>query len=62
MATVTSVEANEVQPVYNLEVAAPHTYFVGPQEALVHDHSEVRPVSEPFDATDPLMTVTHRSN
>lgn len=50
MATVGSVEAGPVEPVFNLEVAGGQSFFVGRLGALVHDNSLVRPVDRPFDA------------
>lgn len=47
---VTKAESGPTQPVFNLEVAAGETFFVGTQGALVHDNSLVQPVSNPFDA------------
>jgi Pretoxin HINT domain len=47
---VESVEDATVQPVFNLEVTAAHSYFVGNTGALVHDNSIVQPVAAPFDA------------
>jgi hypothetical protein len=49
-----------VQPVFNLEVAEGHSYFVGKQGALVHDNSVLQPQSEPFDAP-PTLAVASRS-
>ena len=50
MARVETVEADEVQPVYNLEVAHGQSFFVGQRGVLVHDNSLVQPTPEPFDA------------
>lgn len=50
VAQVTAVESDEVQPVFNLELAEGHTFFVGQQGAMVHDNSRAQPVSSPFDA------------
>jgi hypothetical protein len=47
---VTSVETDRVQPVFNLEVAGSHSYFVGECGSLVHDNSLVQPTAAPFDA------------
>lgn len=47
---VLSVEAGPTQKVYNLEVAANHSYLVGTAGALVHDNTLVGPVARPFDA------------
>jgi Pretoxin HINT domain/HEAT repeats len=50
MAEVTSVKRDEVRPVFNLEVADGHSFFVGQHRALVHDNSLVAPTNAPFDA------------
>ena len=57
VARVTSVESDETQPVFNLEVAEGHSFFVGEQGALVHDNSLVQPTPEPFDAAPDLAAV-----
>jgi Pretoxin HINT domain/HEAT repeats len=49
-ATVSAVEPDRTQPVFNLEVASGQGFFVGRAGALVHDNSLVVPVSKPFDA------------
>jgi len=49
-ARVVAVSDNTVQPVFNLEVADGHSFFVGGRAALVHDNSPVRPTHHPFDA------------
>ncbi len=54
---VTAVETAEVQPVYNLEVAGTHNFFVGGQDALAHDNSLVQPTPEPFDTAPDLAAV-----
>lgn len=46
---VLSVEAGPTQKVYNLEVAAYHSYLVGVAGALVHDNTLAGPVARPFD-------------
>ncbi len=51
---VESVETLEVQPVFNLDVADNHDFFVGAVGALVHDNSRVAPVVDPFDAAPVL--------
>ncbi len=48
--TVKSVEPAGVEPVYNLRVLQADCYFAGVCGLLVHDSSEVLPVSRPFDA------------
>ena len=57
VARVTAVEEAETQPVFNLEVAEGHDFFVGGQGALVHDNSLVQPTPEPFDAAPELAAV-----
>ena len=47
---VVKVVRDQVQPVYNLEVADGHSFFVGQCRALVHDNSLVIPTTAPFDA------------
>ena len=47
---VKGVGRDEVRPVFNLEVADGHSFFVGGRRALVHDNSLVAPTPEPFDA------------
>ncbi|HEV3167804.1 MAG TPA: Hint domain-containing protein, partial [Isosphaeraceae bacterium] len=47
---VESVEPAPVQPVYNLEVARNASFFVGRQDALVHDNTLVQPTLQAFDA------------
>jgi tetratricopeptide (TPR) repeat protein len=46
---VRSVDTNPNQPVYNLDVAENHDFFVGSKGVLVHDSNIVQPVLEPFD-------------
>ena len=54
---VQSIEPDETQPVYNLDVAANRNFFVGTKGFLVHDFSFVQPVLEPFDRpADPAQT------
>jgi hypothetical protein len=50
LSEVVSIARDEVQPVFNLEVAGGHSFFVGKTRALVHDNSLVMPTTEPFDA------------
>jgi Pretoxin HINT domain len=52
-ARVGAVATDVVQPVFNLEVADGHSFFVGRLGALVHDNSAVQPVNAPFDAIEP---------
>jgi hypothetical protein len=51
VARVEAVEADLVQPVFNLEVAHGRSFFVGGRGVLVHDNSPVEPTPDPFDAT-----------
>jgi tetratricopeptide (TPR) repeat protein len=46
---IESIEADKIQPVYNLDVAGDRDFFVGARGFLVHDFSFVQPVFEPFD-------------
>jgi hypothetical protein len=55
--TVASVESDSVQPVFNLEVAGGHSFFVGAAGVLVHDNSLVQPVPEPYDAEPSLTAI-----
>ena len=54
LAEVTNVTRDQVRPVFNLEVADGHSFFVGQHRALVHDNSLVPPTDAPFDA--PIAT------
>jgi RNA polymerase sigma factor (sigma-70 family) len=49
-ARVDAVSADQVQPVFNLEVGEAQSFFVGRSGILVHDNSQVQPVVAPFDA------------
>ena len=51
---IRSIEADKVQPVYNLDVAENRDFFVGATELLVHDFTFVQTVLEPFDQTPEL--------
>jgi hypothetical protein len=57
---VKSVTAEKVQPVFNLEVAEGHDFFVGKSGVLAHDHSVIKPVSDPFDARPELAAVSEQ--
>jgi hypothetical protein len=50
LARVVAVEPDEIQPIYNLEVARTRTFLVGRLGLLVHDNSFVEPTPRPFDA------------
>jgi len=58
LSEVVAVNRDQVQPVFNLEVAGGHSFFVGRHRALVHDNSLVAPTTEPFDAA---VRVAHGS-
>jgi len=53
-ARVRAVEGDEVQPVFNLQVAEGGNFFVGSAGTLAHDNSLVEPVATPFDAQPKL--------
>jgi len=55
---VGSVEPDQVQPVFNLEVADVPDFFVGTAGALAHDNSLVLPATAPFDAPAALADAT----
>ncbi len=48
--TIARAEPAEVVPVYNLDVARNHTYFVGEHDYLVHDNTPLGAGTRPFDA------------
>jgi hypothetical protein len=50
---VAAVQPAATQPVFNLELAGGHSFFVGGSGALVHDNSPVQPTPEPFDGVTP---------
>jgi hypothetical protein len=54
-AKVVSVGPDQVQRVYNLEVADGHSFLVGRSGMLVHDNSLVEPTPAPFDAPPVLV-------
>ncbi len=53
IATVVAIQRGEEIPVYNLDVAEDHTYFVGEKATLVHDNT-LPPIVQPrpFDITE----------
>ncbi len=55
-AVVQAVESDQVQPVFNLQVADGSSFFVGTVGTLAHDNSVTEPVSAPFDAPPSLAT------
>ncbi len=50
VASVAAVGVEPEQPMYNLEVGAARTYFVGRVAALVHDNTLIETTPNPFDA------------
>ena len=54
-ARIESVGQDEIQPVYNLDVANNRNFFVGSAGLLVHDFSLVEAVPEPFDVPPSLV-------
>jgi hypothetical protein len=49
VASIDSIESDQTQPVYNLDVADQRDFFVGKAGLLVHDFTFVQPVLAPFD-------------
>jgi len=56
-AQVQNVEDDEVQPVFNLQVAEGASFFVGKAGTLAHDNSGIQPVRAPFDAPPSLTAL-----
>jgi len=56
-ARVASIEADTMQPVFNLEVSRGRSFFVGQRGSLVHDNSLVLPALEPFDGAPALAAI-----
>jgi len=54
VARVELIEPGKVQPVFNLDVAGAHDFFVGAGAALVHDNTLPETRLAPFDATSDL--------
>ena len=56
LARITSIEQGPVQPVFNLDVAASRTYFVGTSAMLVHDNTlpPTQMIVPPFDRVESL--------
>jgi hypothetical protein len=54
LAVVKSVEKEQVQPVFNLQVAEGESFFVGGSGVLAHDNSLVSPTPSPFDTVPEL--------
>lgn len=53
-----SVTSEGMQPVFNLDVAEDHTFFVGRAAALVHDNTLPDSRLAPFDAARDLAAIT----
>jgi hypothetical protein len=51
---VAAVAAGPVAPLFNLDVAATRTFFVGAGDTLVHDNTLPAPRVTPFDAVPTL--------
>jgi tetratricopeptide (TPR) repeat protein len=49
IASIESIEPDQTQPVYNLDVVDNRNFFVGKGGLLVHDFTFVQPVLAPFD-------------
>jgi len=56
---VAKVEPDSVQPLYNLDVSGPRSFFVGTSNVLVHDNTLPDHRLKPFDAL-PVVDVTPR--
>lgn len=59
-ATVRSVSTNQIQPVFNLQVAEGQSFFVGRAGTLVHDNSLIETVTDPFDAAPEFKAVARK--
>ena len=57
VASVSSIEDDKVQPVFNLELGEGHSFLVGKLGALVHDNSPVEAIPAPFDAGSVALAV-----
>jgi hypothetical protein len=62
LAEVSAVATDQVQPVFNLEVATNQTFFVGRSGVLVHDNSLVLSAPEPFDAVADPVAIARASS
>lgn len=60
VATIASIEPGATMPVYNLDVADDHTFFVGADGCLVHDNSVPDIRARPFDAGAPPLAIASR--
>jgi hypothetical protein len=56
-AQVVAITPDAVQPVFNLDVAPTHSFFVGSQQALVRDNSLPPSMLTPFDAEPSLASI-----
>ena len=56
---VAKVEPDSVQPLYNLDVAGPRSFFVGSSDVLVHDNTLPDHRLKPFDEL-PVVEVAPR--
>jgi Pretoxin HINT domain len=61
VATIRSIESDQAQPVFNLDVAENRDFFVGTNGLLVHDFSFVQPVLEPFDREPDLTMLSPKA-
>jgi hypothetical protein len=60
LARVVAVDSDLRRPVFNLDVAAGHDFFVGSTRVLAHDHTVVEPVERPFDGAPEIGAVAAR--
>ena len=58
---VAEVEPDSIQPLYNLDVSDPRSFFVGASNVLVHDNTLPDHRLKPFDAL-PVVEVTRVRN
>ena len=58
--TIAGAQPDEVVPVYNLDVARDHTYFVGEHDYLVHDNTLPGAGTRPFDCADDAWKIVIR--
>ncbi len=54
---VATVDSDEVQPVFNLDIAENRSFFVGESGVLVHDNSVPGTRITPFDARPELAAI-----
>ncbi len=60
LARIVSAESGATVPVYNLDVAHTRTFFVGTNDALVHDNTLPDPHARLFDARPATLAVSVR--